>query len=107
MGDDALADYAKVAVIVSSGNVIAVTNRTWRAGSTLKLRDMSLSAANAKVYLKSSKIKILSRDHKDGEGWSGGDYASRTNAATITLRDAAANAPGAILWPTGFAVTVR
>ena len=107
MGDDALADYAKVMVTVSGGNAIAVTNRTWRAGSTLKLRDMSLSAANAKVYLKSSKIKILSRDHKDGEGWPGGDYASRTNAATITLRDAVANTPGAILWPTGFSVSIR
>ncbi len=107
MGDDALADYKKVALVVSGGNSIAVTNRTWRAGSTLVLRDMDLKASNARVYLKSSRVKILSRDHKDGKGWTGGDYASRTNAATISLRDAAANAPGAIVWSAGFSVSVR
>ena len=107
MGDDALADYKKVSVIVSGGNSIAVTNRTWRAGSTLVLRDMDLLASSSRVYLKSSRVKILSRDHKDGKGWTGGDYASRTNAATISVRDAAANAPGAIVWSAGFSVSVR
>ena len=107
MNADTLADYKKVSLTVSGGNSVAITNSAWRAGSTLVLRDVNLTASNAGVYLKSSRVKVLSRDHKDGKGWTGGDYAARTNAATISVRDAAANAPGAIIWPGGFAVSVR
>ena len=107
MNADSLADYRKVSLTISGGNPVAITNSAWRAGASLVLRDLDLKASSASVYLKSSKIKLLSRDHKDGEGWTDGDYASRTNAATISLRDNAANVPGAVLWPAGMIIGVR
>ena len=63
---------------------------------------MVLKASNAKVYLNSSKIKLLSRDHKGGKGWTGGNYEERIAANTIVTGDG-----GKIVWPEGFQVMIR
>lgn len=102
MSNDNLSEYRKVRVIISGGNSITVKNDTWKIGSTLVLRDMVLKASNAKVYLNSSKIKLLSRDHKGGKGWTGGNYEERIAANTIVTGDG-----GKIVWPEGFQVMIR
>jgi hypothetical protein len=107
MSSDSLSDYKKVSLTVAGGNTVAITNGTWPIGSRLTLRDLNLMASNARVYLKSSILKLLSRDHRQGSGWIGGDYSERKTVGTISLRDNTANEPGEIIWNEGFFITIR
>ena len=102
VGSSARNAYRNVAVILGDRTTLCITNTKWQAGSTVSVRDINLVSAGAKIDCLGSTIKVMAQEHKNGIGWVGGDFQSRLDASTITLRTG-----GAILWTNGFAVRIR
>ena len=96
--------YRKVDVCLDSTAVIDVTNNwTWSAGSTLVLHDLDMKSSDAKLNCLGSKVKILSKAHKDGALWTGGNYAAKVQNGKIVLGNG-----GEVYWEeTGTTVVVR
>ena len=99
---DARKAYKRVSVTIADKVNLCITNSTWTAGSTVVFRDLNFTSSNAKLSCLGSTVKILSREHNKGEGWTGGDYASRISSSKVVLGDG-----GAVVWAGGFSVTVR
>ncbi len=99
---DARKAYKRVSVTIADKVNLCITNSTWTAGSTVVFRDLNFTSSNAKLSCLGSTVKILSREHNKGEGWTGGDYASRISSSKVVLGDG-----GAVVWAGGFLVTVR
>ena len=96
--------YRKVDVCLDSTAVMDVTNNwTWSAGSTLVLHDLDMKSSDAKLNCLGSKVKILSKAHKDGVDWTGGNYAAKVQGGKIVLGEG-----GEVYWAaTGTTVLIR
>ena len=99
---DARKAYKRVAVTIADKVNLCITNSTWTAGSTVVFRDLNFTSSNAKLSCLGSTVRILSREHNKGAGWTGGDYASRISSSKVVLGDG-----GAVVWAGGFVVMFR
>ena len=93
--------FRDVAVTVGANCILCVKNASLTTGSTVKIRDLHLSSSSAKVRCHGNFLRVLSKTHKNGNGWVSGNYATRISNGSITLSD------GAIVWSAGFSVYVR
>ena len=71
-------------------------NQSGKVGRTVRIRDLLLEDATAKVILGGNTLTISSREHKDGAGWDPG----------ATVDDSAG---GEIVWkrPNGLLIYVK
>lgn len=100
---NALRAYAHVAVNIGLNSRLMITNATsWTAGSTIKVRDLDLTASSARVNCLGSVIKVGSVEHRKGALWVPGDYATLVESGAVTLGDG-----GKIVWPAGMAIVVK
>ena len=78
--------YSKAKVCVQSGNLYVLADT--------KVRDIDITGG--KINLQGHTIRVLSKTHKNGKGWTGGTYA---NCVTEN--------GGKIIWVNGLSVSVR
>ena len=83
---DAKTAYSKATVRVQSGTLYVLADT--------KVRDINITGG--KIDLQGHTIRVLSKTHKNGKGWSGGTYA---NCVTEN--------GGKIIWVNGLSVSVR
>ena len=88
MSDDgpAKSAYSKATVCVQSGILYVLADT--------KVKDIDITGG--KINLQGHTIRVLSKTHKNGKGWTGGTYA---NCVTEN--------GGKIIWVNGLSVTVR
>ena len=88
MADDgpAKSAYSKAKVCVQSGTLYVLADT--------KVRDIDITGG--KIDLQGHTIRVLSKTHKNGKGWTGGTYA---NCVTEN--------GGKIIWVNGLSVSVR
>ena len=53
-------------------------------GDYVRVKDIVFEDASPYVNLYNTKLIVRSLDHKDGRGWTGGDYASRVGSKVVT-----------------------
>ena len=76
--------YSRATLVIGSGaNIRMITNETFTAGAAMKVKDLVFEASNPYLTLYNVKIYVMTLPHKDGSGWTGGDYASRVSAGRI------------------------
>ena len=100
---DPMRAYKKAKIVMSPYVYLrSFTNETFAAGSVVKVRDIEFTGY-AQYTMLGVKLLVISSDHRDGTGWTGGNYASRTNSNAI-----ATGSLGGIVWARdGFSVRVR
>ena len=71
--------YKNATLVISDlANIFFVTNESFTGESaTLKVKDIIFTSAAPKINFYGAKILVMTPAHKDGAGWTGGDYASR------------------------------
>jgi hypothetical protein len=102
--------YADVNLTIASA-IVSVTNASaeglWDLGATIRVRDLDLADANAKLYLNGCTIEVLDYEHKNGRGWYSGSYEAAVAAGKVVLGEAN-GVPGKVVWRRmGLKVTVR
>ena len=102
--------YADVNLTIASA-IVSVTNASaeglWDLGATIRVRDLDLADANAKLYLNGCTIEVLDYEHKNGRGWYSGSYDAALAAGKVVLGEAN-GVPGKVVWRRmGLKVTVR
>ena len=90
---------------------MSVTNASaeglWDLGATIRVRDLDLADANAKLYLNGCTIEVLDYEHKNGRGWYSDSYDAAVAAGKVVLGEAN-GVPGKVVWRRmGLKVTVR
>lgn len=92
---DAKKAYADAALSVSANTKLMLTNTTWAAGSTVRVRDIDLVSSSSKVDCLGSVIKVAEKTHKNGRNW-GDAYEA------LVVENG-----GKIVWVNGLVVAVR
>ena len=87
--------YADAALSVAANTKLMLTNTTWAAGSTVRVRDIDLVSSSSKVDCLGSVIKVAEKTHKNGRNW--GD----TYEALVVENG------GKIVWPSGIIVSFK
>ena len=97
--------YKNATLVIGAGaNIRMVTNETLTAGAAMKVKDIVFEDSTPYFNFYNVKILAMTTAHKDGTGWTGGDYASRISAGRIST----GGSSGGIEWYRGgFAVRVR
>ncbi len=73
----------------------------------MKIRDLDITSSTySYINLNGHKLRVVSREHKGGKGWAGGNYAQRI-ASGLIIPGGTAEEPGEIVWSTGFTISVR
>ena len=97
--------YKNATLVIGAGaNIRMVTSEALPAGGAMKVKDIVFEASTPYFNFYNTKILVMTLTHKDGAGWTGGDYASRISAGRIGT----GGSSGGIEWYRGgFNVTVR
>ena len=76
--------YKNATLVISDlANIFFVTNESFTGESaTLKVKDIIFTSSAPKINFYGAKILVMTPAHKDGAGWTGGDYASRLSKFT-------------------------
>ena len=73
----------------------------------MKIRDLDITSSTySYINLNGHKLRVVSREHKGGKGWAGGNYLERI-ASGLIIPGGTAEEPGEIVWSTGFTISVR
>ena len=73
----------------------------------MKIRDLDITSSTySYINLNGHKLRVVSREHKGGKGWAGGNYQERI-ANGLIIPGGTEEAPGEIVWSSGFTLTVR
>ena len=92
---DAKKAYADAALSVAANTKLMLTNTTWAAGSTVRVRDIDLVSSSSKVDCLGSVIKVAEKTHKNGRNW-GDAYEA------LVVENG-----GKIVWPAGMFIILR
>ena len=73
----------------------------------MKIRDLDITSSTySYINLNGHKLRVVSREHKGGKGWAGGNYQERI-ANGLIIPGGTEEAPGEIVWSSGFTLSVR
>ena len=97
--------YKNATLVIGAGaNIRMVTSEALPAGGAMKVKDIVFEASTPYFNFYNTKILVMTLTHKDGAGWTGGDYESRISAGRIGT----GGSSGGIEWYRGgFTVRVR
>jgi len=61
--------FRDLTIELGTSAALKITNATWTAGQTIKVKDIDITDASARIYLLGSTIEVQSPVHKMGRGW--------------------------------------
>ena len=77
--------YKNATLVIGAGaNIRMVTSEALPAGGAMKVKDIVFEASTPYFNFYNTKILVMTLTHKDGAGWTGGDYESRITASRIS-----------------------
>ncbi len=77
--------YKNATLVIGAGaNIRMVTSEALPAGGAMKVKDIVFEASTPYFNFYNTKILVMTLTHKDGAGWTGGDYESRITAERIS-----------------------
>ena len=78
--------YRNATLVISDlANILYVKNASFTGESaTLKVKDLVFTSSAPIVRFYNAKILVMTPAHKDGAGWTGGDYATRVSNGKFT-----------------------
>ena len=96
--------YKNATLYLGSGTYLYVLKTaTFTDGDYVRVKDVVFEDATPYVSLYNTKLRVRSLEHKDGRGWTGGDYASRVGSKVVTGGEL-----GGIEWAeAGLSISVR